>query len=672
MAKKRKSLKQIFLVRIIASVIVIIVLITGISSSHQAEQVRGLTESVLGRESVAYSYEIYNWWSLIKCKVQQTATIYKKIPAQTDETILKLLKTLTGLDTDIQDMYIANGKTGVFLDGSGWVPDANFKFTDRTWYTGATLLNGGLYTSDPYIDASSGKTCIACSVLLESNLVLSADIVFDQLDSRIRNFDSSFEGVKFYLINKDTRTILLSSGDDVSGTAMSASTNPLIVGLDPIFDGLDMTASFNPGKVTTAKSGDGKKFMYTATDIDGTSWVIVSATPYSVVFNEILSSTYIIFIAALVLIAIASVILYIIIKKYLNPVTTVSGKISDLSDGDFTTAIKPVGNNEITTLSEKMNEYIARMRDMLLKLTSITEDMHGSAEECFDISGGLNSSNESQNKSIEQLNDLLNGLNCTIDIVANSATELAQITSGLAESSGRAKELCLETVHSSEDGRAELNGMTQSFSTLNSTIGDLIAIIRTTAETVDQIKGITVTIGDISSQTNLLSLNASIEAARAGDAGRGFMVVAEEVGSLANQSTDAAVHINSLVEAITENIGQINQKADDCLRDMELCSASVDRSNSSFASIYTDITRATEAIGDIADGVDRISNVATDNAASTEEQASTVAQILNLSGIIVQDSDRISNETEKLTNVSEKLNGLSTDIINDLKNFTLK
>jgi methyl-accepting chemotaxis protein len=298
--------------------------------------------------------------------------------------------------------------------------------------------------------------------------------------------------------------------------------------------------------------------------------------------------------------------------------------------------------------------------------------MHQSAEECSGISGGLSTSNTSQNESIERLNDYLSGLNQSIENVANGATELAGISSKLAENSSQVKDLCLETVHSSEDGRSEMKGMTESFKTLNATIGDLIRIIRATAETVDQIKGITVTIGDISSQTNLLSLNASIEAARAGDAGRGFAVVAGEVGALANQSTDAAVHISSLVEAITYNIEQINQKADDCLRDMERCTAGVERSNSSFDSIYTDITRATEAIGEIADGVGRINNVATNNAETTEKQATTVNQILELSGIIVKDSDKISNETEKLSDVSEKLNGFSSTIMNDLKNFTLE
>ena len=672
MNKKRKSLKQIFLTRISAAVVLIILIITFVSANRQAGQVRTLTESVLSRESITYSDEIYNWWSLIEDRVEQTAQVYKNLPVQSYENVRKMLLALTASDPDSQDIYIAYGTDGTFLDGSGWIPGSDFVFTDRAWYQGALKENGKIYTSDPYIDASTGKTCLACAIKLADSVVLSSDINFDKLDQRIKSFESSFPNVTFYLVNKDTQDILLSTDQSVVGTTLAKSDNANIKGLAGIFSSMDVTPNFREGKVVTVKNGEGDKIMYVATQVKGTSWVVVSATPYSFVFDSIVSSMNMNFIAAGVLLAIAGALLYYVIRKYLGPVTTVSGKINDLSSGDFTTEIIPEGNNEITTLSENMNAYITQMRDMLLKLTGITKDMHASAEECSGISGGLSTSSASQNDSIERLNQYLNGLNSSIENVANGATELANVSSKLAENSSQAKDLCLETMRSSEDGRTEMKGMTEAFGTLNTTIGELIKIIRATADTVDEIKGITVTIGDISSQTNLLSLNASIEAARAGEMGKGFAVVAGEVGALANQSTDAAVHINALVETITQNIEQINQKADDCLRDMETCSSSVEHSNTSFDSIFNDITRATEAIGEIADGVERINSVASDNADATEKQASTVNQILDLSGVIVTDSDKISGETGKLTDVSEKLNGYSKAIMQDLKNFTLE
>ena len=97
---------------------------------------------------------------------------------------------------------------------------------------------------------------------------------------------------------------------------------------------------------------------------------------------------------------------------------------------------------------------------------------------------------------------------------------------------------------------------------------------------------------------------------------------------------------------------------------MESCLSGVERSNHSFESIFRDVTNAT-------DGISRINDVATGNAASTEEQVATVNEILDLSEQIVTESDKISSETTKLQEVSNQLNGYSSGIVNDLKNFKL-
>lgn len=667
---KRKSLKKILSTQIIAFVAIMIVIITMINMKMQSDRITDLTESVLAKESISYANEVYNWWSSIEERVGQTASVYRNLPEQSYDDTLAMLLKLTADDPDSQDIYMAFGDTGKFLDGSGWVPDDTFVFTDRAWYIGAMDKKGDIYTSEPYVDASTGKTCLACAVMIRDQVVLSSDINFDKVAERLAAFKSSSADAKFYIINKETKDILVSNVADITGTTIDESADPIMQGLAGVFDSLNTVNSIDADKVVTTGTAVGK-MMYTATDIDETSWVVVSAVPYSFVSASIRHTILITFIIAAVLLGLLAVVLFITISKYINPVAKVTDRITDISNGDFTVTLVPEGNNEITTLSERLNDYIANMRNMLLGLANISNNMNDNAGECIDISRTLASSNQNQGESLEKLNSTLSAMNDSIDEIARAATDLAHTSSELTQNAEDVKNLCMETMESSASGREEMANMTNNVNTLNDTMGELTEIIRTTARSIEEITGITDTINAISEQTNLLSLNASIEAARAGEMGKGFAVVASEVGVLAKQSTEATDTIRQLIGSITKNIEDINEKADICMKDMEACMSSVESANASFNTINDDVAKATDGIIEITGGIEKINDVASGNAATTEEQAATINEILGLSDSIVSESNRILSETDNISNISENLNQFSDSIKTDLSKYTL-
>ncbi len=669
-AKKRKSLKKSLLSKIILFVAIIIVIITQISIKLAADNIESLTYNILARESVTYANEIQGWWSNIGERVGQMADILRNTPELSYDDALAMLLKLTELDPDSQDIYMAYGETGKFLDGSGWIPDDTFVFTDRPWYQGALAAGGQIYSSEPYVDASTGKTCLACAVMIKDNVVLSSDINFDKVAEKVATFESLSPDAKYYIINKESKDILISNIAESVGQTLADTTDPVAAGLAPIFDSLNMSADAGGSKVVTSKTSTGS-YMYTATDIEGTSWAVVSAVPSKILSDMIWRVMFLTFASAIVLIAIISALIYVIISKAINPVTTVTERITDISKGDFTVKIVPEGNNEITTLSESLNEYIEKMRSTFNSLASISGAMNSRAGECFDISHILADANSNQGESIEKLNTTLSDMNTSIEEIAHAATELAGTSSQLAQNAEDVRGLCDETLEASSKGRDEMESMTRNVSTLNDTIGELTTLIRETAKSIEEITGITDTINALSEQTNLLSLNASIEAARAGEMGKGFAVVASEVGVLANQSSEATDTIRRLVEGITKNITDINRKAEICVKDMETCMTGVAEANESFDKIYSDVAKATDGISEIASGIEKINDVATNNAAITEEQASSINEVLGLSGEIVSESNKLRTETENITSISENLNKYSDEINSDLSQYTV-
>lgn len=665
-AKKRKSLKRSLLSKIIICVAIIIIVITQLSIKLAVDNIQPLMNNVLARESATYASEIHSWWKGIEERISQTADVLKNLPEVDQAAELNMLLEITKLDPDAQDIYIGYGDTGAFLDGSGWTPDASFVFTDRPWYQGALAKKGEIYFSDPYLDASTGKTCLACSVMFKENVVLSCDVVFDKVAEKVAGLKSISPEAKFFIINKDTKDILISNIDSVVGKKLNEAADPVVNDLSPVFASLNTSVTAGGEKVVTSGSQ-----MLTATDIEGTSWVVVSAVPAALLSNTILNVMFLTMGIGLVMIIIFSILVYIMISKAINPVTKVTERITDISKGDFTVEIVPEGNNEITTLSESLNEYIGKMRTTFNGLSDISGQMNSRAGECYDISHILSDANNNQGESIDKLNATLSDMNTAIEAVANAATDLADTSSQLSRNAENVKVLCDETLEASSKGRDEMKSMTQNVGTLNETINDLTNLIKDTSKTVEEITGITDTINAISSQTNLLSLNASIEAARAGEMGKGFAVVATEVGALANQSAEATDDIRRLVENITRNISDISRKAETCVNDMEACLTAVSGANDSFEKIYGHVADATDGINEIADGIEKINSVASDNAETTKVQASNISDVLELSNLIVSESTKLRTETENITNISENLNEYSDKINSDLSQYTV-
>ncbi|MCR5688398.1 MAG: methyl-accepting chemotaxis protein [Lachnospiraceae bacterium] len=666
--KNRKSLKKSLLSQIIIYVAVIIVIITQISIKIASDNIVSLTNSILAKESLTYASEIHNWWSSIKDRVGQTADVLRNTPDLSYDDALTMLLSLTELDPDSQDIYMAYGDTSKFLDGSGWVPDDTFVFTDRPWYQGAIKAGGEIYSSEPYVDASTGKTCLACSVMIKDNIVLSSDINFDKVAEMVAGFSSISPEAKYYIINKESRDILISNVTDAVGQTLDNTTDPTAAGLAKVFGSMNTAPIADGSKVVNGDTSEGNK-MYTATDIEGTSWVIVNAVPSTLVSNAMWKVIIYTLVSAILLLAVLSVLLYFIISKAINPVAAVTERITDISKGDFTVTIVPEGNNEITTLSESLNEYIEKMRLTLNSLSDISGAMNSRAGECFDISHILSDANNNQGESIEKLNSTLTDMNSSLENIAQAANELASTSDQLTRRAEDVRALCDETLEASSKGRDEMKSMTQNVGTLNETIGELTELIKLTAKSIEEITGITDTINAISEQTNLLSLNASIEAARAGEMGKGFAVVASEVGVLANQSSGATETIRRLIDDVTKNIADINRKADRCVEDMEACMKGVGEANESFDMIYDDVAKATEGISEIASGIERINDVASNNAVSTREQASNINDVLGLSDTIVNESNKLRTETQNITSISENLNQYSDEINSDLSQY---
>ena len=369
-------------------------------------------------------------------------------------------------------------------------------------------------------------------------------------------------------------------------------------------------------------------------------------------------------IIAIVIIILFAVVGFIISRMISEPLKKIVDGINKISQGyinepiDVNSSLKET--NELTkaakTLQVNLQSIVEEIRNASTNLSDSVMNTNGlcntSADGATQISSAVDelaSAAQSMAESVQELNAEMVEIGGNIEVITGAVTELNAASDSMNSISDQAQTDIQEVYESSQNSVAAVEAIAEHMETLT--------------KAINEVSNATRLIGDISSQTNLLSLNASIEAARAGEAGRGFAVVAQEIGSLAAQSQDSV----SQIDAIANNIIQLSQtsaslteKIKEIIADEQV---KVQKTKDSFTELKNEIDNSVVQIQNISDqaaslevskekaisAVSDLSAISEENAASNEEVTASISNLsVNINDISSQ-SDDMSGMAEKLT-----------------------
>ena len=369
-------------------------------------------------------------------------------------------------------------------------------------------------------------------------------------------------------------------------------------------------------------------------------------------------------IIAIVIIILFAVVGFFISRMISEPLKKVVDGINKISQGyinepiDVNSSLKET--NELTkaakTLQVNLQSIVEEIRNASTNLSDSVMNTNGlcntSADGATQISSAVDelaSAAQSMAESVQELNAEMVEIGGNIEVITGAVTELNAASDSMNSISDQAQTDIQEVYESSQNSVAAVEAIAEHMETLT--------------KAINEVSNATRLIGDISSQTNLLSLNASIEAARAGEAGRGFAVVAQEIGSLAAQSQDSV----SQIDAIANNIIQLSQtsaslteKIKEIIADEQV---KVQKTKDSFTELKNEIDNSVVQIQNISDqaaslevskekaisAVSDLSAISEENAASNEEVTASISNLsVNINDISSQ-SDDMSGMAEKLT-----------------------
>jgi len=515
-----KSLRFSHKILLAASLIVILAfsLFTLYNDYLQRNAIREDLENYLAEMGTSTSTNIRNLFDGRIKLVENLAQNIAQNPANA-ETFMGQRALLSSFLT----VYLGKIDGGFSVRPDAKMPDGYDPRT-RPWYKDGMNASGAMLT-EPYIDMTTNKMVIGILSKVSSSVgVVGGDLALDGLVQIINSLD--FGGMGYAFLVNDQGKILVHPDQALVMKSLS-----------------DLFPQHTP-KLTsglTEVQSDGQARLLTFTPITGlpsANWYIGLSVDKAKAFSMLSTFRTSAVVATIVAVVIIIALLGLLIRVLMQPLHTMTRAMEDIAEGegDLTKRLRIHNHDEFGILGNAFNRFVERIHSSIREVSSATEQVNEVALRV------ISASNSSMTNSDEQANRT-NSVAAAINELGAAAQEIAGNAAQASQHASSARLLAEEGQQVVEQNIAAMNRLS-----------DLIV---TSSEHIETLNSKTVNIGQIlevitsiSQQTNLLALNAAIEAARAGEAGRGFAVVADEVRNLAHRTQESAQQVQAMIEEL--------------------------------------------------------------------------------------------------------------------------
>ena len=502
----------------------------------------------------------------------------------------------------------------------------------RPWYKEGISATTPVL-SKPYKDIVTGAPLIDYLTIFttESGLkgVFSVDVTLKKLAQIVNSIKFGNDG--YVLLSEADGTILANPKD----------TELNFKKLADLQNDLSRLSDLKPG--TSTVEIDGRGWFVHIYQSESLGWKFYGLIPKSEVFAQLNQ-----LVTLIVIISVVSVLLFIslgywFIGRFTDPLYRVNKSLQSIADGegDLTSEIDITANDETGHLANSFNRFLGTIRALVRNIQSSGKGVDGQANELQSQAGILSGLVNSQSEAMSLISTAFEEMVATTNEVAKNCAEAADATN--------------ESQKQVDEGRHSLEQTLRSVTLLSELLGEANTDMGRLNNESKNIESILDTIKGIAEQTNLLALNAAIEAARAGEQGRGFAVVADEVRTLASRSAASTEEISNLLNGLRQLVYTMTEKTSQSLEKVE--------ESKSLSQVLNDnLDNVFGSINTIRDMTEQI-------AASAEEQHQ-VAEHINQNIVSVKDtSSETSDVSSKTNRMSDELKSLSSELTMQVSKF---
>ncbi|KFZ37461.1 chemotaxis protein [Shewanella mangrovi] len=508
----------------------------------------------------------------------------------------------------------------------------------RPWYKGAKETQA-MFISSPYVSATMKQLVVTISQPVMQNGqfagAAAANLAIEELTNSVRKLKLPGDG--YGVLLERNGLVISHPNSEMNGKPIT-----------------DANAAFTSSWLSQRAASDhldeffyrGSTKLFYVQNVPNTNWALMFVLDKGSIMSAATSLAWMMSMVGVGFLVLFGVVLFLVFKAQFRDLERVSQALNDISQGagDLTVRIAVKKDyDEIGVLAGGFNRFVEHLHGMISRMGQIAEQL------------GVQS--QDTRRSAEQNNQSIAVQQDEITMVATAVTEMASATEEIASNAELTAQTAQDAVGLAVNGQQQVTQSQQSIRSLAEEVDNASQIIGELNEHSQKINSILLTISGIAEQTNLLALNAAIEAARAGEQGRGFAVVADEVRVLSQRTHASTQEIQAMIETLQRTASK--------------AVTSMDHSHTMAETSVQDAESASASLEQINNAIHQISDMASQIATAAEEQTSVTSEINRNTEAIREVSLNLSDESVIATEKAQQLSALAQSLQQEVGRFRL-